>query len=348
MMKNAKTGFTSKELIFHIVLHTLVFLFYSFDKNHPQIRLHHVVFFLNYAMIAMIINYVLLPKFLYKEKYIHFFSYFILIITVLILSEELVLEKIFFPYTRGRGFPGLVFTLIQVLPVIMILSGFKITWDVLRKQREVNKLKATVEESELQFLKSQINPHFLFNNLNNLYSYAIENSPKTPTIILELSSVLRYMLYECKEQFVPLYKEIEHLENFTQLSELQIEERGIVDLKTHNIHSEYEIAPLILVVFIENAFKHSQASQSDNIYIDIEINMTEEGRLDFFCKNNFHPITNTENLTTGIGLENVKKRLKLLYPNAHQLNIIASESQYEVYLSLQLNKREVKNELYHH
>lgn len=251
--------------------------------------------------------------------------------------EEFFLEKVYFPNSRGMSFPGILFSLGQVLPIIFILSGFKFAWDALTKQRELDELKAIIKESELQFLKSQINPHFLFNNLNNLYSYAIENSPKTPAIILELSSVLRYMLYECREKYVPLSKEIEHLQNFTQLSELQIEERGVVKFTTPDIHSNYQIAPLILIVFIENAFKHSQASQSSNILIDIDIQISEDGKLRFNCKNNFYPETHVHDTTRGIGLENVKKRLQLIYPHAHQLEIRQTDTYYEVYLTMQLN-----------
>ncbi|MEL6944115.1 MAG: histidine kinase, partial [Bacteroidota bacterium] len=209
-------------------------------------------------------------------------------------------------------------------------------WDALNKQREVENLKATVQESELQFLKSQINPHFLFNNLNNLYSYAIENSPKTPDIILQLSSILRYMLYECKAEFVPLTKEIEQLENFTQLNELQIEDRGTIQFHNQDIQTNYQIAPLILIVFIENAFKHSQASQSEDIFIDIDVRLSPKGMLHFSCKNNYQPVTNTENLAHGIGLENVKKRLELLYPNKYNLKINKTKSMYKVDLSIQL------------
>lgn len=328
-----------KEVLFQLVLHLLVFIFYSFDKNQPQIAKHQPAFFLNYAVAAFVINYLLLPRFFYWKKYLPFSLLLILTVTGVILLEELVLEPIYFTGRRANNFPGVLFTLVEVLPVITILVGFKFAWDAIAKQREVDELKATAQESEMRFLKSQINPHFLFNNLNNLYSYAIENSPKTPTIILELSAVLRYMLYECKEEFVPLAKELEQLEHFTRLNQLQIEERGEVNFKVQNIHSNYTIAPLILIVFIENAFKHSQASQFENIFIDIEIKVSDEGRLDFCCKNNFEPTTNTEKLSQGIGLQNVKKRLQLIYPNAHQLDIQESgDQQYEVHLSIQLKK----------
>lgn len=338
--------FSSKEFIFQLILHGLVFIFYAFDSNHPHMRFqiepHHFVFFLNYTLANAIISYVLLPQFYYKKKYVRFFAFTILIIAGVIIIEEFFLEKIYFPDSRGTSFPGVLFSLAQVLPIIVILSGFKFAWDALTKQREVDELKATIQESELEFLKSQINPHFLFNNLNNLYSYAIENSPKTPTIILELSAVLRYMLYECREKYVSLSKEVEQLNNFTQLNELQIEERGQVNFTTDNIRHNYLIAPLILIVFIENAFKHSQASQSTGIEIDIQIKLSDSGRLDFLCKNNFHATTSAENLSHGIGLENVKKRLNLLYPQAHQLDIRQTENQYVVHLIMQLKKVESK------
>ncbi len=327
---------SSKEIIFQVILHIVLFLFFSFDRNKPEIDEFKIVAFINYALGALIINYVLLPHFFYRKKYLLFFVYVAIMVSVIIAVEELVLEQIYYPDTRGKRFPGVIYSLLDVMPVITILAGFKFAWDASTKQREVEKLRSSVQESELQFLKSQINPHFLFNNLNNLYSYAMAQSPKTPSIILELSAVLRYMLYDCKEKYVPLQKEIEHLKNFTKLNELQIEERGKVDFKTKNIKPGYKIAPLILTVFIENAFKHSTASQSEGISIDLEIKVTDEGMLNFECRNSFRPIANTESLSKGIGLQNVKKRLQLLYPEAHELNIRKEQNVYHVDLKMQL------------
>ena len=262
---------------------------------------------------------------------------------LVILIEEQVLEQIFYPNSRGKSFPGIIPSLLDVLPPIIILSAFKFANDAFRKQRELEILRATVQESELQFLKSQINPHFLFNNLNNLYSYALENSPKTPTIILELSDVLRYMLYDCKSDYVSLKKEIKQLENFTKLSELQIEDRGKIRYSANNISDQYQIAPLILIVFIENAFKHSQASLSSNISIDIEISLSGEGILSFSCANNYQPTGNNENLAHGIGLQNVQKRLNILYPDMHKLKIDKSQNNYTVNLTMYLDKNQGVN-----
>lgn len=328
----------AKELIFQIVLHAMVFVFYSFDKNQPQIAQYQVVYFLNYTLAAFFINYFLLPRFYYKKKYVHFFAWVVVTILLVILIEELVIERIYFPDTKGKYFPGFFYSLLDVLPVITILSGFKFAWDAMRKQREVDELKSVAKESELQFLKSQINPHFLFNNLNNLYAYAIEQSPKTPEIILELSGLLRYMLYECQEQYVPLSKEVTQLENFISLGKMQFEDRGEVHFSAENIQGGQQIAPLILIVFLENAFKHSTASQTENILIEVSLSLTDSGTLSFVCKNSHQAQSNTTNLSHGIGLENVKKRLELLYPNAYQLSILNMNDTYEVRLTMDLNK----------
>lgn len=348
MVKKIKSAvISSQELLFQLVLHCLVFSFYSFDQEDPGIEAYQVVFFLNYTLATFVISYVLLPRFFYKKKYALFFVLAALMVAAVIFIEEMVLEQIYFPDSRGTNFPGIFYSLWEVMPVITILSGFKFAWDALTKQREVDELKAMIQESELQFLKSQINPHFLFNNLNNLYSYAIENSPKTTEIILELSSVLRYMLYDCREKYVSLEKEIEQLRNFTRLSEMQIEERGEVEFTTYNIEPGYRIAPLILLVFIENAFKHSQSAQSSNIFIDITIRLQDDGLLEFSCINNYQAGDCEHENPGGIGLENVKKRLALLYPDTHELHIRQQEDSYEVQLRLQLQHNH-SYELHHH
>ncbi|MEL7268172.1 MAG: histidine kinase [Bacteroidota bacterium] len=330
-----------KELVFQVVLIVLVFLFYSFDAESPGFRPSQVAFFSTHVLAAWAIGYWLMPRYLYRKKYLMFFIWVIAIVVVVIGLEELVLEQVFFPGTRRASrFPGVVFSLLGVLPVITILAGFKFGWDALQKQDQIEALKSTVQESELQFLRSQINPHFLFNNLNNLYSYALEGSSKTPEIILELSGLLRYMLYECKEKFVPLEKEIKQLHNFIKLNKLQIEDRGKVDFSVQNRNADYKIAPLILIVFIENAFKHSQAGQSENIKIDISIKMKGD-TLTFRCTNNYEISEGLDSIAAGIGLTNVRKRLDLLYPNKHELNITEAENLYTVELTMVLQKNRI-------
>jgi sensor histidine kinase YesM len=332
------TNNSIKEVGFIVALNVVVFIFYAFDKQIPGIEWDQLIFFMNFAVAALFINYFLLPKFLYRNRLAAFTIGVIITVFSVILIEELVLEQIFYPDTRGRRFSNIFYNLLNTLPTLTILTGFKFAWDALLRQKEVNELKGAIKENELQFLKSQINPHFLFNNLNNLYSYAVEKSPKTPELILGLSSLLRYFLYECKTQFVPLEKELGQLKNFVELNQLHIEGRGDVDLIIQNNSQNKKIAPLILMVFIENAFKHSASSVTEEIEIKIVISVGNDGQLVFKCSNNFKSESNLGNLSSGIGLTNVKKRLNLIYPNNHSLDINTENSTYVVNLKLDLSK----------
>ena len=331
------------EIPFQVLLHIVVFFFYAVNESDyndkvPQVYFYEVVFFLNYALAAFIINYYLFPKFLYHKRFGQFLFLFMFQILGAILIEEFVLEKIYFPDTRGGRFGKILFTLLDVVPVTIILSGFKLAWDVIIKQIQVDNLKISKDQIELQFLKSQINPHFLFNNLNNLYSHALENSSKTPEIILNMSSLLRYMLYEGSNETVSLKTELDQLENFIGLYEMQIEGRGGV---SYNLEAEAEgdmqIAPLILMVFVENAFKHSAANKTENISIEINVTL-DATHLSFQCRNNYdvNPDSNSDP-HKGIGLQNVKKRLDLTYANRYVLNIDNTETEFRVDLKIDLS-----------
>lgn len=329
----------NKEFLFQFVLILVLGIATAVEKHEAALDLFLSVsklsFFLSYTLAALFIGYVLLPRFFYKKKYWLFTIGVFLVLFTVIGVEELILEQIFYPNSRGKNFPGFIHTLLEILPTILILVGFKFAWDAQQKQSELEQLNNAMAESRMQFLKSQINPHFLFNNLNNLYAYALEQSPKTPTIILELSSLLRYMLYDCQEKLVPLEKEIKSLKDFIHLQELQIEDRGDIQFTVSGQTIGWSIAPLILVVFIENCFKHSTSSQTDEIQIDIDITI-KNNQLVMECNNTFSSNTNTQKLSKGIGLENVQARLDLLYPNAHQLDIKAEENIYKVKLELNL------------
>ncbi len=294
-----------------------------------------LVFLFNYLMAALVINYVLLSKYYYKGKYLQFAIGIVVVIIGCVLIEELVLEKIFFPDTRGSRFTGVLFNFIRMIPMIMLFVGSKFAWDAQRKERELAQLKGAINDSQLQFLKSQINPHFLFNSLNNLYSYALEKSEKTPGIILELSSLLRYMLYDCRESYVPLDKEAKYIHDFIKLQSLQIEDRGDVTFTSSGNFKGRVIAPLILIVFIENCFKHSTSSQSDKIKIAIDLTLDNDV-VYLKCQNTHAKSSNTNNLAQGIGLENVKKRLALMYPDKHKLRINDSEDVYTVDLKINI------------
>lgn len=331
------------EILFQVGLHLVVFIFYAFHREKGHVRsnidLPEILFFLNYVIAAFSINYVLLPRFLYRQRYALFSLLLLIIVALVIVMEEGVIEQIFYPDTRGTRFPGIFNNLLGAMPTITILVGFKFAWDALHQRRKLKELEYSIKESQLQYLKSQINPHFLFNNLNNLYAYSLEKSPKTPEIILELSSVLRYMLYECHEETVPLEKEMEQLENFVKLSRLQIENRGTIEFNRPHQFDDYRIAPLILSVFIENAIKHSASSLNSGIIIKIDMKLQENGQFHFMCSNTFSENSNTNELTHGIGLENVRKRLELIYPEKHVLLLTTLENLFSVNLTIDLEAK---------
>jgi hypothetical protein len=191
--------------------------------------------------------------------------------------------------------------------------------------------------AEVNNLKSQIAPHFLFNTLNNLYGLAVEKSDKLPALMLQLSDLLRHSLYETQKPLVSISNEIEVMKSYSQLERVRLED----DLQlafTNSIPSEasYQIAPLLLIVFVENAFKHAKFVQSPPVRIEIETAL-EDDWFSLTIRNNYNG--EKEQSANGIGLRNVKRRLELLYPNGkHQLTIIKDEFYFTVYLQLQLVK----------
>lgn len=327
------------EAVFFFFLWVLYFIGLAYQGDDRfGIKPSEFVFAVNYLLATLLINYWLLPHFLYRKRYLLFTVLTALVILLAIIVEEFALEPLLLPNTKiAERFLGFFFNLLDIGPVLLLFVGFKLAWDNLHQQSRLEQAEKEKVDSQLQFLKSQLNPHFLFNNLNNLYSYAQENSPKTQEIILQLSAILRYMLYESGEKFVPLEKELKYLEDFIRLQELQMEDRGEVHFVVEGSPYGKRIAPLILITFVENCFKHSLSSQADDIRIDIRAVISNH-QLVFHCTNTFSESSSTadEYLNNGIGLGNVRKRLALLYTERHQLATYPKDGLYVVELELQL------------
>lgn len=202
-----------------------------------------------------------------------------------------------------------------------------------KKSKNLTELQA---ETELAFLKAQINPHFLFNTINMLYSYALERSAAIPNLLLKLAENMRYVLHEGSQERVGLSEEINFLMDYVALQKLRLEGRANVNFKViRGPNSETAIAPLLLIVFIENAFKYAGEGQVDNIKINITINETTNG-IEFTCSNTatISDVPSNQDYS-GIGLVNVKKRLDLIYQQNYQLIYgLTSNSKYQVSLSL--------------
>ena len=209
---------------------------------------------------------------------------------------------------------------------VMLIQWF--LQEGIRRRLESEKLTA-----ELSFLKMQINPHFLFNTLNNIYSLSLKKSDNTPDSILKLSDMMRYMLYEKEdaEYHVPLNKEIKYLENFIALQKLRYSGEMHMSFEIKGDTANQKICPLILVPFVENAFKHGVLNDAANP-LSIQLTAAADNKLIFEIRNKIN--NNNKDLNGGIGLVNVKKRLELLYPGRHQLETTETKTHYNAFLTL--------------
>ncbi|GFZ93618.1 hypothetical protein GCM10011531_26980 [Aquaticitalea lipolytica] len=209
------------------------------------------------------------------------------------------------------------------IPVIALLYFFE-QWKWLKH------LKAKKDKAELTLLKSQINPHFFFNTLNNLYGLTVEKSDKAPEVVLKLSDMMRYTIYEGKKDFVSLKDEISYLESYIELHKIRFQKRA--DIKfNYDLEKDYQITPLLFIVMLENAFKHGVESLMEDAYIHVDIK-ANSNKIVFQIENNFEEKDIEHH--KGIGLSNLKERLEITYPNKHKLIIEETKHTYKAMLEL--------------
>jgi len=257
--------------------------------------------------------YWLIPQFLIQKKYVPFVVGLLCIVFgfgYLTSTLEPLIDHYWFGLPAETQHPSKgiwVMVFIVGLTVPLNLSYRWFSQSNRLKQLENDHLK-----KELSLLKAQINPHFFFNTLNNLYALSLEKSEKTPQVILKLSELMRYTIYDCKAAFVPLASEITYIENYIALQQIRHFDCQIVFRK--NITAQIEIAPLILIVLIENAFKHGAETMSDGAFVQIDLAVSEQ-EIHFKVENNFKEVPTHD--SSGMGLENAHKRLALIYPQAY-------------------------------
>lgn len=233
--------------------------------------------------------------------------------------------------------------LLYWLPFIILSMAIamliKLYWESITNQIQQANVTAAQSRSELNLLQSQLSPHFLFNTLNNLYGLSISQHEKIPTLLLKLSDLLRYSVYDAKELFVPLKNELAYINNYIDFEKIRIGDRLVLTTSIETVTTEeIEIAPMLLIVFIENAFKHSKNTIEDKIFIEITLKIWSDSIL--FSVKNSHTDTNNENnnlrTDSGLGLANATKRLELLYENKYDLKIENKEGFYSVMLQLKV------------
>lgn len=226
----------------------------------------------------------------------------------------------------------------HLLPTIVFIACLafgKFASDAIESQSKMQALETRRLESELQSLKSQINPHFLFNSLNTIYGLARRTDNTTANAVLQLSDILRYVLYECDEEKITLKDEVSFLSQYIEFARLRIHKKGNIHFYVDELQeAEQKIAPLIFLPFVENAIKHGlEAINSSSVIVKI---YTDGDFVHFRCINNKSVKTNNNSNSSGIGLKNVKRRLELLYPDKHELNIINNTDTFTVELKILL------------
>lgn len=213
-----------------------------------------------------------------------------------------------------------------VIGFVLAIKLFKMWYE--RKQAAL--------EAELGALKAQIHPHFLFNTLNNLYALSLNNSPKSPELILGLSDILRYMLYECSKDEVPLEKEVFMMQQYVNLEKLRYEDRIDINFNISGNLKNKQIAPLLILPFIENSFKHGASEATGQVWVNIDI-AVRDNWFKLKVSNNNPQQKASGDESPGIGLNNVVKRLNLLYPDGHYLKIMDEEDTFLIVLDVELS-----------
>jgi len=280
--------------------------------------------------------YILIPKLIYKKKYWMYFGSQLLFL-VIMLAADRFFYWVFLEADSQRGYSFWGFISFHTFPYLFIVISStayqfiedRMRLDKLTKDRENENLK-----TELAFLRSQVSPHFMFNVLNNMVSLARKQSDQLEPSLIKLSSLMRYMLYETDEDKVPLDKEIEYLQSYIDLQQQRFGKKVKINVSLEVADGHYEIEPMLLIPFVENAFKHGTGMIED---AQIEIVLKAENNiLNFTVRNKFNNVTiEVKDKTSGIGLTNVKRRLSLLYGKNHNLWITTNDNWFLV--SLQLN-----------
>lgn len=338
-----------------LLLNLLFFAFFIFTTLSYNYKLPYTVLFIFHLLMfapGWLHVFVLLPRLRQKKFFLQYFAavFFTLAAGITILGSYL--EQLTQTY-KGSDigwFTSLAITssppkflsnyqvYFDVLPDILIITtaltfGFVIQAYFLDIQKEKH-IKIEQEKAELSVLKSQVSPHFLFNVLNSIYSLSLSKSDQISDVVLQLSDILRYTLYQSEKKEIPLKNEIEIIESYIAIEKIRIPETASVTFNHNEADNFVGIAPLLLLPLIENAFKHGTDSTIEATFIDAVLKV-ENNVLIFTCKNNFKEKAKNPS-SGGIGLKNIQRRLHLLYPNKYRFTYEKKGNIFEVYLSIKL------------
>lgn len=331
-----------QHLLFWIVSFYVLLRFFAYEEVPSRADWIYTFLFHISLLVGIYLNLnLLIPRLLRHRRYVAY----IFLLTVLLAGTTL-LNVATFEYLADWLFPGYYFISYyapsEILQFIAIYIGLtsllklsKGWFHLQEKERRIAQLEKGKLDAELRTLKAQLDPHFLLNSLNSLYSLALDGDQRTPEIILKLSESVRYMLYECSSRFVPLSREVDHISNYVSLQKLRCGERVDIQFAVEGcIEDQKSIAPLLFLPIIENAFKHGTSGKRHHSFVRIQIQVADS---EIHCRSaNSRGVPDRSPIYTegGIGLKNLRKRLQLIYPGRHQLNIREDEETFRVHLKI--------------
>lgn len=335
----------SKYKLYHIPFWLVYALFWSLTFSPGGSLMHaflnSIVILIFHAAVSYFNNYYLMNWFLLQRNYLSYVASLLFSISAVFFPMAVIYYVILSnDSSASQEVWSLRFFLINSFSIgftVAITTSAKLLKDYYQKERKNKELLKLHNVSELKFLKGQINPHFLFNSLNNLYALSLKKSDLTPNFILKLSGLLRYVLYDSAEGKVGLDKEIEYLENYLDLERIRLSDRGSISMVKHGLFRGKLIEPMMLVPFVENSIKHGINSIAQGAWVKIQVKL-EGDHFEFSVENNKAPSENLplKDQPGGIGIANTRRRLSILYPNSHELSVRETESTYFVGLKLVL------------
>ncbi len=323
-------------ILFWILIVTYFAWGFGFNVNPKRSFLNALLYVPGHLLMVYSLFYWLVPRYLIEKKYLQFFLgllFVLMICTFYGWAAQLTLtaNDAFNGFTMSTGRAILPFLHVAGIALSIKLLGY---WYRQKQQTLEAEQKRTL--AELQLLKAQLHPHFLFNTLNNLYSHVLNQSPNAPDILLKLARVLRFMIYESNSPRIPLEKEVDLLKSYIALEHLRYGERLDISISIQGDIQSYQIPPLLLLPLLENAFKHGTSQQIEQCWISLDMTITNS-MMNFKLINSIDRAHIPENASDGgFGLQNLERRLELLYGNNYHYEAIKDNEFYIVVLDIVL------------
>ncbi len=343
-MKQAIPSILRNRIFQHVLFWVTHLVFYatlygSFQENYRQTFFEELLYLPVRIIFTYFTLYYLLPRFLLTGKYGEFALWFLGSSFLAGTLQRYFFYNYYYPiyYPQALAdpffyFPKIVKMFVMIYPVTFTATAIKLLkyWYTNQKAQQV--LKEEKLQAELKFLKTQIHPHFLFNTLNNLYALTLKKSERAPDMVLKLSELINYMLYECTSDEVPLAKEIKFIRNYIDIEKMRYGDKLDVDIRITGEVNDRTIAPLILLPFVENCFKHGASEELSQSWVKVSVDAQEHVILIKVENNKTNG--NGHARKEGIGIQNVKRRLDLLYPEQYELKIMNGEETFLVVLTI--------------